>query len=80
MFASKGKIMILSAKPLTLKMTNAFKKQINSSAMESSPTARGRQVQEIYENILAVIVLKILPGLEQWSRQLYFLFARSSKI
>lgn len=51
MFASKGKIMILSAKPLTVKMTNAFKKQTNSSAVESPPTARGRQIQEIYENI-----------------------------
>lgn len=72
MFASKGKIMILSVKRLTVKMTNDFKTQAYSSAVETSPFARGRQIQEVYENILAVTVLKTL---ELWSGQLYFLFA-----
>lgn len=64
--------MILSAKRLTVKMTNDLKTQAYSSAVETSPIARGRQIQEVYENILAVTVLKTL---ELWSGQLYFLFA-----
>ena len=63
----------LSVKPLTVKMTNDFKTQAYSSAVETSPIARGRQIQEAYETILAVIVLKILAVL--WSGKFYFLFA-----
>lgn len=57
-----------------MKMTKAFKTQANISAMEGSPTARGRQIQEIYENILAVTVLKTLPGLGQWFFPVLFAF------
>lgn len=66
MFVSKGKN-ILSAKLLTVKMTYAFKTQTNSSAMEGYSTSGERQIWEIYEKILVVIVLKKCPSAKQQS-------------
>lgn len=76
MLVSKGKFIILSAKYLTAKMSNAFKTHANSSTMESYPTSRKRKTWEIHENTLAVIVLKILQGLKSgfYNFALFFFF------